>query len=49
MTQIIQIPVGISFWGGGWTRAVTVALLVASGLVLAGIFNRQSLDALEAD
>jgi hypothetical protein len=48
MTQVIQIPVGISFWGAGWTRAVTVVMLLASGLVLAGIFHPQSLEALES-
>lgn len=47
MTQLIQIPVAISFWGGEWTNAVTVVMLLLSAIVLAGIFHPQSLTALE--
>jgi len=47
MTQIIQIPVAISFWGGGWTTTVSIVALVLSGIVLAGVFHPDSLEALE--
>jgi hypothetical protein len=46
MTQLIQIPVGISFWGGGWTNSVTIGMMLLSVIVLAGIFHPQSLEAL---
>jgi len=47
MTQLVQIPVGISFWGGGWTNTVTIVMILLSGIVLAGIFHPQSLQAFE--
>jgi hypothetical protein len=46
MAQLIQVPVGLSFWGGS-TSAVTVVLLILAVLVLAGIFAPQSIAALE--
>jgi hypothetical protein len=46
MAQLIQIPVGLSFWGGG-TSTVTVVLLLLAAIVLAGIFAPQSIAALE--
>ena len=49
MTQIIQIPVAISFWGNGWTTTVAIVALVLSGVVLAGVFHPDSLQALEED
>ena len=47
MLQLIQIPVALSFWGDGWTRIVTVAMLALSAVVLVGIFHPRSLAALE--
>lgn len=49
MTQLIQIPVAISFWGGEWTNVVTVVMILLSAVVLAGIFHPQSLAALEEE
>jgi hypothetical protein len=46
LAQLIQIPVGLSFWGGA-TSAVTVAALLLSGIALIGVFHPQSLAALE--
>jgi len=47
MGQLIQIPVGLSYWGGD-TRFVTVALLAAAGVALVGIFHPASIAAIEA-
>ena len=46
MGQLIQIPVGLSFWGGK-TSAVSVVLIVVAVGVLAGIFHPRSLEALD--
>jgi hypothetical protein len=47
MAQLIQIPVGISFWGGQ-TTAVAVAMLLVAAVVLAGVFHPRSIAALAA-
>jgi len=47
MVQLIQVPVAISFWGSGWTKGVSVAMLALSAVVLVGIFHPRSLAALE--
>lgn len=49
MVQVIQIPVALSFWGGGWTTAVSVVLIVLSAITLAGVFHPASLRALADD
>ncbi len=49
MTQLIQVPVAVSFWGSGWTNSVTVGLVVLSLVTLAGIFHPESLEALETE
>ena len=46
MTQLIQLPVAVSFWGGS-TRWVSVLLVVLSVVTIAGIFHPASLAALE--
>jgi hypothetical protein len=48
MAQLLQVPVGLSFWGGS-TSVVTVVVLVFSAVVLAGVFHPRSLAALEGD
>jgi hypothetical protein len=47
MGQLIQIPVGISFWGGS-TIPIAVVLLVSAAAVLVGIFHPRSIAALAA-
>lgn len=46
MGQLIQIPVALSYWGGG-TKPVTVALLACSLVTLGGIFHPSSIKAIE--
>lgn len=46
--QLIQLGVASSFWGGG-TTYVAVTLGVVAIVVLAGIFNPQSVKALSSD
>lgn len=48
LAQLIQIMVGVSFWGGT-TTAVSVILVVAGALTLAGVFHPASLAAVESD
>jgi fatty acid desaturase len=48
LTQLIQILVGGSLWGGG-TTAISVVLVVLALVVLVGVFHPQSLAALEAE
>lgn len=48
LAQLIQVMVGVSFWGGETT--VVAVLLVVSGLItLAGVFHPASLAAVESD
>ncbi|HSV37344.1 MAG TPA: hypothetical protein VLI04_01170 [Nocardioidaceae bacterium] len=49
MTQLIQVPVAFNFWGDGWTKVVTIVLLLVSAVVLVGIFHPRSLAAFEGD
>lgn len=46
LAQLIQIMVGVSFWGGATTVVAVVAVLMAL-VTLAGIFHPASLRALE--
>lgn len=46
LAQLIQVMVGVDFWGGS-TTAVAVLLIAVGVLVLAGIFHPASLAALE--
>lgn len=46
LAQLIQIMVGVSFWGGG-TTAVSVVLVLVGVVVLAGVFHPDSLAAVE--
>jgi hypothetical protein len=44
-TQLIQLLIAYSFWGGG-TKAVAIALAAAAAGVLAGVFRKESTQAL---
>ncbi|QNE17977.1 hypothetical protein F1D05_08905 [Kribbella qitaiheensis] len=46
--QLIQLFMAYSFWGGG-TKFVSVVLAVAAAGVLAGLFQKASMDALADD
>ncbi len=46
MTQLIQIPVAISFWSSG-LQPVSVLLILLSAVTIGGIFHPASLEALE--
>ena len=46
MAQLLQVPVGLSFWGGS-TSIVAVVVLALSGAALVGVFHPRSLAALE--
>jgi hypothetical protein len=48
LTQLIQIFVGASFWGGGTTIIAVLSILLAL-IVLAGVFHPASLAALEPE
>ena len=48
LAQLIQVLVGVSFWGGSTTGVAVVAIVVGL-VVLAGVFHPASLAALEAD
>ena len=48
LAQLIQIMVGVSFWGGA-TTAVSVLLVLSGALTLAGIFHPASLAAVDSD
>jgi hypothetical protein len=47
LAQLIQVMVGVSFWGGA-TTAVGVALVVVGSLALLGVFHPASVAALAA-
>ena len=47
LAQLIQILVGVSFWGGE-TTVVAIALIVVGGIVLGGVFHPLSLADLES-
>jgi hypothetical protein len=46
MAQLLQVPVGLSFWGGS-TSWVAISVLALAAVVLAGVFHPRSLAALE--
>lgn len=48
LAQLIQILVGVGFWGGS-TTAVAVVLVVTGAVALGGIFHPASLAALDRD
>lgn len=48
LAQLIQIMVGVSFWGGS-TTVVAVLLVVSGVITLAGVFHPASLAAMESD
>ena len=48
LAQLIQIMVGVSFWGGE-TTVVSVLLVLTGLLTLAGVFHPASLAAVESD
>ncbi len=48
LAQLIQVMVGVSFWGGA-TTAVGVALVVVGVLALVGVFHPASIAALATD
>lgn len=48
LAQLIQIMVGVSFWGGA-TTAVSVLLVLTGILTLSGVFHPASLAAVDSD
>ena len=44
--QLVHLGLAWSFWGGS-TRPISVALVVAAVIVLAGVFHPASIDALD--
>jgi hypothetical protein len=48
LAQLIQVMVGVSFWGGA-TTAIGVGLVLLGVVVLVGVFHPASIAALAAD
>ena len=48
LAQLIHLGLAWSFWGGS-TRPVSVVLLLAAAIVLAGVFHPASIDALDRE